>query len=200
LDGAPIEDEVPSDRKIAPTNGQTSRVSDKGPWPILLWLLAMCAFPILLGWAVLGLGGRWIEGAREEQVASRCMDRLRRLGQAFGQYAADHDGMYPPSNLWVDDLVRYAAKKDPNEQSESVFRCPAISAKRTGEYGYAMNDALSSRKQSESNQPLVFDSSEMHRNAHSNPSSLPNPPRHRSGSVNFAVFEDGQVRPAKKGR
>ena len=138
--------------------------------------------------------------AREEQTASRCMDRLRKLGQAFNAYAADNDGLYPPAPIWVDALVKYAAKKDPEEQSESVFRCPVISAMRTGEYGYAMNDTLSRIKKGAANLPLIFDSDLMKRNAHSGLESLPNPPRHRNARENFAVFEDGTVGAVTRGK
>ncbi len=69
------------------------------------------------------------EGAPPQMRVYDSERRLRRLGQAFQEYAKDHDSMLPPAATWVDALQPYVL--DPE-----VFQCPGDPEQ---EYGYAMN-------------------------------------------------------------
>jgi hypothetical protein len=177
--------------------GQGTAVRDKGPLPILLALAALVGLPVLIAVAVLGVFRPLLTEANEDRVSERCMGRLSKLAQAASVYAADADGRYPPASAWMDALVPYASKKDPENESESVFRCPSISALRTGDYGYAfLSEASGEKALTKDGEPrlLFFDSALMDRNASSGPETLPKPPRHKGTTQNFGVLEDGTIR------
>lgn len=133
------------------------------------------------------------------RVTEICVSRLRSVSQGVLIYAADHDGFLPPAETWVDATWPYAAKKDPEEESESVFRCPAISKLREGGYGYAFNldlDSKPAKSDFSDSKPMVFDSKALFRNAAGPPvAAYPAPdPRHNGGKANVIAYLDGSVK------
>ncbi|MCS7301631.1 MAG: DUF1559 domain-containing protein [Fimbriimonadales bacterium] len=124
--------------------------------------------------------------AREKARATQCMSNLKQLSLAMLTYAADYDDRLPPAPRWSDSIA--ARIRDP-----ITFRCPSVPP---GKFGYAMNSRLSHQRISElvdsHTTPLLYDSSNLERNAHDAFSSLPNPPRHVQ--VNNVVYADGHVR------
>lgn len=136
------------------------------------------------------------------RYAEICASRLRTVAEAQLLYAADNDGRLPEAARWVDVSWSYAKQKrktDPEENSESVFRCPTISARRDGSYGYAFNSALDGENTASIADPdaieLVFDSMTLTRNAHGDPKALlPGPEaRHDGGSESVVAFASGRV-------
>lgn len=164
-----------------------------------LFILGSSAYVILQAISEMGPGA-------EARLADLCVDRLGRAAKAQLLYAEDNEGLFPASEAWVDGTWVYGEKSgprgekvDPKDTNESVFRCPSISAMRAGGYGYAFDSRLS-RKQATAvaepaEQPLVFDSRVLSRNATGLPSDLlPLPLRHRRATTNNAAFADGSVR------
>jgi len=166
---------------------------------IALVLLGLCVLPIIFVFGVLGVSYSPLRGANEGRLDAECQERLFALGRALALYSVDFDDRYPPARTWIDASWVYATKKDPRDESESVYRCPSISMKRTGEYGYAFNEEFDGKRRSELKEAgravLVFDSTMMERNARSGLESLPKPPRHEKGQANYAAFADGAVHP-----
>jgi hypothetical protein len=117
-----------------------------------------------------------------------CHKNLLQVSLALNMYAQDWDGRLPPSSHWMDRAHSYT-------KTWSVLRCPAIGDKEPTHFGYAFNDRLAGRwiekfKRPETI-PLIYDSSNLARNAADPVTSLPNPPRHLR---NRAVYLDHQVR------
>lgn len=152
----------------------------------VLWF---CVFPGIIVYFSLTVGAQVGRSVSSDRVDSLCRSRLEKLGEALALYAADHNGYLPPGDRWVDATWKYGAKKDPKNESESVFRCPTISARRTGEFGYALNEAVAGKKLEDlgSEDALVFDSDDLSRNATQDVARVPNPLRHARGKENYAV-------------
>jgi hypothetical protein len=136
-------------------------------------------------------------GVRVTQI---CASRLRTVSQGILLYSADHDGRLPNAEHWVDATWGFVTKKDPVDESESVFRCPTVSAQREGNYGYAFNFDLNGvavkEQTAPETTPLVFDSKAMFRNASGPPvAAYPMPEgRHNGGKANVIAYLDGQVK------
>lgn len=74
--------------------------------------------------------------ARESARATKCINNLHQIGIAFGAYATDHEGKYPPilevdtgddpnESVWSNLLITEGYLPDPSEQvSLNVFLCP----------------------------------------------------------------------------
>lgn len=162
----------------------------------------MCCLPLIIAYFVLAASSGALQGLGEGREAALCKARLGKLAAALNAYAADNDGKYPPGEIWVDASWRYAAKKDPVNESESVFRCPSISKLRTGEYGYAMfkDEVAKLRAEPEAagSRVLVFDAEVKDRNSLCGFEALPIPPRHNSARENYAALTDGSVKPVQR--
>lgn len=172
------------------------------------WLLALfgfCLFPFGLTWWVLNYGVSTLQNLTEGREASICAERLMNLQKGLALYAESSDGRYPPAENWVDVSWRYMPPQkrddpnskplDPSEESESVFRCPSISKRRTGEFGIALFRGIAGKSIAEiaspDTEPLLFDSDLMIRNSVSGLDSLPKPPRHKSSRFNNVVTVSG---------
>ncbi len=138
-------------------------------------------------------------GKRLTQI---CASRLRLVAQASLLYAEQNDQRLPLSASWVDatwSLAKVKRPKDPEDDSESVFRCPTISTLREGGYGYAFNRELGGESlpiaEALGRVPLVFDSKNVERNANGRIQDLLPAPeaRHDSGRANVIAFASGNV-------
>lgn len=125
--------------------------------------------------------------SRNQAQKSECMANLKALGTAEAMYTQDYDGLLMTS-AWMDGLLPYAKR-------EILFHCPAADQGRKIRYGYAMSVDLVGKAESQIGDPattvLAFDSIPMGRNAVSDISSLPEPPRH---SNNVVLYLTGQVK------
>lgn len=133
---------------------------------------------------------------------SDCLGNMRQLSEAMKMYMESADA-YPPSGQWMDELARYVKAGD-MEESEAWkrFHCPAVSDGTGDSFGYAMNGALSSKLRplqknkkewdAAKSTMVLFDATDLSKNANGNPKKLlPAPGRH-SGKNNI-LFGDGHV-------
>jgi hypothetical protein len=137
------------------------------------------------------------------KVTELCISRLSKVASAQLLYAADHDEMLPPAEIWVDATWKYAAAKDPGQVTESVFKCPVIALDRGGGYGYGFNAENGSlplaRIQDPATKVAVFDSKELSRNASGVPAEMfPERGRHSNGMEIVIAYLDGRARPVPK--
>lgn len=132
---------------------------------------------------------------REYQGTSK--ENLKALYTAMMLYHASEDA-FPPADVWMDRIQPYLRTGDLSpEEALKKFRNPLIRPSGGAVYGYAMNDAFSSKHlddvRDSKQQPLIFDSREAVWNAHGKPSALaPKPPRQGG---NLEVTGGGDVRP-----
>ncbi|MEN6304084.1 MAG: hypothetical protein ABFD96_15240 [Armatimonadia bacterium] len=122
----------------------------------------------------------------DEAQGSTCLSNLKQICLGILMYAQDHDEVLPPADKWVDEIMPYL-------KNELVFKCPAAPDLQCA---YAFNAALSKMPLGRINNPaetiVVFESNLGTRNAHGNPTDLPNPARHNDGN-NFG-YVDGNCK------
>lgn len=168
-------------------------------WLMLGCLASFFLFPCLMVSPVAKMLQQWGLGGFVKKVDADCKVRLGKMHKAVELYAADYDESYPFADLWIDTTWRYGTKKSPDEESESIYRCPDIAMTRTGDFGYGFNPTLSEAKKATVADPdamwMIFDSSDLSRNAYGKPEELfPKPPRHNEGKNNNAVTVGGTVK------
>lgn len=129
-----------------------------------------------------------------EAESDTCPDRLKHLYTALANYAQDWDAL-PPAVNWMDNEELATVKAHPE-----WLRCPAVSNGKDNRYGYAYNEKIAARKLNgkplaqapeAAKTPLLYDSSNLTRNAHDAFSSLPQPGRHNG--KNNVLYCDGHV-------
>lgn len=123
-----------------------------------------------------------------------CTENLQSLYFAFTKYVEYNDGL-PPAETWQDqDDFKAAIQKD------EWLHCPAVSNRHDTKFGYAYNAALTGRKLNgkklnempdAAKTPLLYDSTDLAKNAHDSLTSLPKPGRH--GDKNNILFCDGHI-------
>jgi hypothetical protein len=119
--------------------------------------------------------------------AKHCMSNVKQMGTALHVYAADNNEMLPNRDNWMD-------ANDPYLKSKDTVRDPAVKA--ISEYGYAFDSRASNKSldkvENVSDHPLIFDSTNMARNASDPFTSLPRPGRHKGKNV--VGYMDAHVR------
>jgi len=102
--------------------------------------------------------------------ASRWEDRnrLQRLAQALLEYVAEHGNRFPPADKWVDEMEKYCL--DPSLLHRAGLK--------PDQYGYAINANLAGKPLSDNweerrNLVVVFESTDLSRNAAGDPDALP---------------------------
>jgi prepilin-type processing-associated H-X9-DG protein len=129
---------------------------------------------------------------KARQVA--CLSHVAEMARAAQLYAEDHNEVYPASNAWMDSLTPYIGKsqKVSTISTTTVFHCPSVAAEG---YGYAYNSLMSQKALADISKPneiiMLYDSSDLARNASDPVTSLPSPPRHIGNNIGFV---DGHVR------
>lgn len=105
---------------------------------------------------------------------------LKQLGLANIMYAGDHDDRMPPKEAWMDAIFPYT-------KNEALYHDPTIKDAGKEPYGIAFFSPLSlldiETLEAHEDVPLVFQSRLRTRNASSQLSTLPNPPRFEKGNV-----------------
>ncbi|HZT44333.1 MAG TPA: hypothetical protein VFA07_19360 [Chthonomonadaceae bacterium] len=123
-----------------------------------------------------------------------CAQNLQKLYFAFSQYAQDW-GSLPPADNW-DDNEELTGKVQRNEW----LHCPAVSKGTDDKYGYAYNTEVAGRSlngkplkdlPNAAKTPLLYDSSNLAKNAHDAMTSLPKPGRHEG--KDYILYCDGHV-------
>jgi prepilin-type processing-associated H-X9-DG protein len=123
-----------------------------------------------------------------------CTENLQSLYIAFNKYVEYNDSL-PPAETWQDqDDFKGAIQKD------EWLHCPEVSNRHDTKFGYAYNAALSGRRlggkklnemPDAAKTPLLYDSTDLAKNAHDGLTSLPRPGRH--GGKNNILFCDGHI-------
>ena len=132
--------------------------------------------------------------ARSSARRAACMSNEKRQALGMLMYAQDYDGLLPRTNEWMDATFPYV-------KDEAVLHCPEVSHAATGLFGYAYNSKLRGvnlNKTKNANQlPMIYDSTNLSRNASDPESSLPEPGRHRGR--NNVAFADGHAKAVAPG-
>jgi prepilin-type processing-associated H-X9-DG protein len=125
--------------------------------------------------------------SEETERRVECSSNEKQMGLGLLQYSDDYDQTLPNSSTWMDTIHPY---------TRVDFACPDVRWPGPAGYGYAFNSRLSGKKidstTSQADTPIIYDSTDLHRNATDPLTSPPSPPRHDGGN-NFLIL-DGHVR------
>jgi prepilin-type processing-associated H-X9-DG protein len=130
----------------------------------------------------------------EPEKNKACPENLRSLYIAFSMYAQDWDALPPAANWLENDDLTSKVRQD------EWLHCPAVSNRRDDKFGYAYNESVAGRALNHKplkempdavKTPLVYDSTNLAKNAHDAVTSLPKPGRH--GGRNNILYCDGHV-------
>jgi prepilin-type processing-associated H-X9-DG protein len=152
---------------------------------ILGWCFCMfLGIPVLASLLLPFVGGN-------QQARSRsCLSNEKQMAMATLMYMQDADDRIPLCSTWMDMLAPYL-------KVEHVFHCPEISGENKTLYGYAFNSGLGHRQMGNFMYPdktiILYDSSNLHRNATDPQASMPIPERH--GDSNNVAYLDGHAKP-----
>lgn len=135
---------------------------------------------------------------REQKAApdtsKNCTQSLSEIYKGFVSYVNINDAL-PPAAKWLDEEDFLSGV-----QANEWLHCPAVSNRKDDKYGYAFNEALAGKKlggkklaeiPDAAKTPLVFDSTNLAKNAHDNLTSLPKPGRHNG--LNNILYCDGHI-------
>lgn len=161
-----------------------------GIFVVILGVLAAVWGPVFLD---LNRAG-FFEQREKATYDGTSMENLKALHTAMMLYH-DSEGQLPFANGWMDAISnRIRTDNMPEEEAKKKFINPAV-ADQPGAYGYAMNKALEASFTGDisepSQTPLLFDSSDLSRNANGTPEQLlPKPPR---PGGNLGISVDGNA-------
>lgn len=120
-----------------------------------------------------------------------CISNLKQTALAMHMYASDNDDQLPHSSAWVDGCMPYLRHGDP-------YGCPNVPSGPLSSKarGHAFNSNLSWRKMSAVPQidstVLLFESTNLSKNASDPLRSMPTKPRHADG--NPVVYVDAHAK------
>lgn len=122
------------------------------------------------------------------------MDNLKAMHMAMMLYH-ESEGAFPDSSGWMEAVEPRIQVNDMTKSENFKKMISPEFLKEKGKYGYAMNDAASQKYKDDISEPdttpLIFDSSDLARNAHGTPETLlPSPPRN---GRNQGVSISGQI-------
>lgn len=149
----------------------------------------MIAFAvILLGFI---LGPILFPGGYRPPPTALCLSHLKQIAMAELMYQSESDDRFSDKDQWMDLLHPYV-------RGEQVFHCTVVAR---GAYGYAFNSALSGAKtpSKATEVPMVYDSSNLARDASDRVTSLPTGGRHRQSGEpkNVIFYADGHGKAVK---
>ncbi len=144
------------------------------------------------------------EARREIGRTSSCLSNVQQIAAAFQMYAQDYDDRLPQSSSWMDGAGPYIDRSGANKEA-TVYQCPTVLVAEPGGFGYAFNRKVAGKALSKLPGPaltqLVYDSTNLKRNASDPVASLPAPGRHRTGGmrrvtllVNIMGYADGHAK------
>ena len=118
------------------------------------------------------------------------MSNVKQQALSVLMYVQDYDEKLPQASQWMDLTTPY------RKADESSLHCPSVSQGSAQSYGYAFNKGLSRMSLEKIASPpttvMLYDSTNLARNATDSVTSAPNPPRHRRG--NNVGYLDGHAR------
>jgi prepilin-type processing-associated H-X9-DG protein len=174
--------------------GQEFGAPPKRGIPALAWLIIVpCGCLILLIPVCAILAAILFPVFSQARAAARqvsCLSNVKQQALGTIMYVQDYDETFPPSNTWVDATFPYV-------KNDKVYRCPEVPAGSSNAYGYAFNSALSRKLLKKVSVPattqMMYDSTNLSKNATDAMATLPNPPRHRNRGNNIG-YVDGHAR------
>ena len=130
--------------------------------------------------------------ARNAARTNACVSNIKNLGRAELMYATDHDESLPLADSWTDSTSTYV-------DSQRQFSCPVV-RRNGGQYGYAANKLFGGKKipASKGDQVILFETSNLVRNANGDPSHENPPNRHGQGRTES--YLDGHSSWVRSGR
>jgi prepilin-type processing-associated H-X9-DG protein len=134
----------------------------------------------------------------DQRNRQSCLSNVKQIGTAFDMYLQDYDDRLPPNSDWTSRLFPYL-------RNERLLQCPSVAGPEVHDYsrtsglssfGYAYNSKLAEATQKEignaKSRVLIYDSTNLARDASDLVTSLPDPPRHQ-GRNNIG-YADGHAR------
>ena len=192
----------PQEQKFAPPPPVYSIPPRSSSFPLWgkIFLGCGCLGAVLVLLVGVGLT-RLLARGRGAVQTQFCFQNLRTAQRAMDLYSQDYDQTLPQAATWMDTTIPYMN----NQQIE--LRCPVVRVVNPKAYGYAFDSKLSGARTAKIESPavsaLVFDSTNLERNASNALTSFPSPPRHanprtketRSAAKNgnLVVYADGHV-------
>jgi hypothetical protein len=159
----------------------------------ILQLLAISGIFIVVGTILFPI----VATVRPGERPYMCLAGVKQLATASMIYLSDYDDRFMHRDHWMDWIVPY-------HKNKSLEHCPAVveeSKDNKALYGYAFNSKLSLVKMDDiekpAEEPLIYDSINLARNASDPFVSLPSPPRvHGRGrpGANNVAYSDGHGR------
>lgn len=138
---------------------------------------------------------RFFAKARQRARDVSCLSNEKQMGLALLQYAQGNDDKFPYRPDWMDATATYRTG------DERMLHCPAVWGQDPTKYGYAFNSTQRGKNIIRVSRPeavpMVYDSTNLSRNATDPARSLPSPPRHGTG--NNVAFVDGHVKTTMPG-
>jgi len=172
------------------------------------WGLGACACLPIAGVILLGIIAapalrRIKEANREAGRSNVCLVNVKQIATSMQMYAQDYDDHLPAAANWMDASAAYSETSSGG--NKAVFQCPTVQVKQPSGFGYAFNTKYAGKPFSKIAAPavaqLVYDSSNLARNASDAVTSLPNPARHhgrrfRPGARTFNImgYVDGHAK------
>ena len=171
----------------APDLSQTYASPPRSRIPIWVWPIACCGcavFPVMILAAVVF---PIFAQAREKARMTSCVSNEKQMALSIMMYSQDYDEKFPPAKMWVDVTMPYT-------KNEDLYRCPSVT-RGLDKYGYAFNVTLDmlpmDKVQEPRRQRMLFDSTNLSKNATDSGVSLPTPGRHLQGNV--TAYADGHA-------
>ena len=149
----------------------------RGEWiaATIVWL-AVAAIIVAIVYPACATGG---------YRPGRTVSTLKVIAIAIQMYSEDHDGCIPMNGTWMDAI-------DPYLKNDRALMDDSVPNRKEGDYGIAFYGPVSGINVkavvNPESVPLVFQSSDLRRNASSDLSTLPSPPR--DFERNFVAFLD----------
>jgi len=156
------------------------------------------AVVVAVGYLVIYWLGAALKPIRELGISVECRRNVHMLARAMNLYADDYETRYPLRGNWEVAVDPYVHQR--------YRRCPAVSDRVPGVWGYAANAAILGAAAGDVDRPeataLVYDTSRLAHNVADRLASLPRPGRHltrgrdRTDRVrgNWIGYADGSAR------
>lgn len=162
------------------------------PW--LAFVLGGCGCLVLFVTIMAAILFPVFAHARSAARAKVCMTNEKSLGLAALMYLQDYNEIMPPSSGWMDRVQPYTHGSIAPEKNPT-FHCPSIWKQDPEIFGYAYNKGLDRKRLNTvsvmTETAILYDSSNLIRNASDAGTSLPVPGRHTQR--NNICYVDGHV-------
>jgi len=179
-----------SDTSPTPDMAAAKKKRRRGCWiavGVVLVVLVVWVGPVVRDAIKSGFFGALFNSSRNEKYSASSQENLKAMYRALELYH-ESEGQYPHSEGWMNAIAnRIDTENLAKGEAEKKLIRPDLLGK-TGEYGYAMNDAVSAKYKDDikdkAKTPLIFESKQTEKNAHGDPA------KERRG---WAIAVDGTI-------